>query len=277
MMIDRFVSAIKNKELKSEIGEYVLVNIQNAVDYFLKCREEEVTYFYKEFQKCFSPWDKCILSFKYPDYTYSKEMGVSITPKKLKGREFVILCRATNNDKRKDLLITYFVETDYGFKDMGGSYHTFDSKLNIVPEYNEDGGHLIKVLVDVNDEDFLEMKEFITAILAPSALYAFTFCNCRNVVKKQNNYPINLIKRRKRENKFPITRFYTLEIDGKTRSNASKNNGEWKNSLHICRGHFKNYTEESPLFGFYVGTVWCPQHLKGHEDIGVVKKDYSIK
>lgn len=38
----------------------------------------------------------------------------------------------------------------------------------------------------------------------------------------------------------------------------------------------KNYTSDAPLFGHYVGTVWCPMHTKGTEYSGKVIKDYKI-
>ncbi len=45
---------------------------------------------------------------------------------------------------------------------------------------------------------------------------------------------------------------------------------------HICRGHFKTYTEDRPLFGKYAGTFWVPATVKGNPERGVVGKDYRI-
>jgi len=39
----------------------------------------------------------------------------------------------------------------------------------------------------------------------------------------------------------------------------------------------KTYTTEKPLFGKYVGNVWCPPHARGNKKMGVIKKDYKIK
>lgn len=47
-----------------------------------------------------------------------------------------------------------------------------------------------------------------------------------------------------------------------------------KKALHMVRGHFATYTEDAPLLGKFVGTVWRAPHWRGLEDEGVVTKDY---
>jgi hypothetical protein len=47
-------------------------------------------------------------------------------------------------------------------------------------------------------------------------------------------------------------------------------------SLHFVRGHFKNYTDEAPLFGRLTGSYWWESHARGDANIGIVTKDYSI-
>ena len=62
----------------------------------------------------------------------------------------------------------------------------------------------------------------------------------------------------------------TLQSEG----GASKNG--LKKALHICRGHFATYTQDAPLFGNFVGTVWKPQHVRGNAQHGAVVKDYRV-
>lgn len=45
---------------------------------------------------------------------------------------------------------------------------------------------------------------------------------------------------------------------------------------HRIRGHFKIYTEAAPLFGKYVRTVWVPEHTRGDDSYGDIKKDYKV-
>ncbi|NJO83527.1 MAG: hypothetical protein HC828_12390 [Blastochloris sp.] len=46
---------------------------------------------------------------------------------------------------------------------------------------------------------------------------------------------------------------------------------------HIVRGHFRYYTEERPLFGRVSGAVWVPEHERGDDQVGAIRKDYEVK
>jgi hypothetical protein len=45
---------------------------------------------------------------------------------------------------------------------------------------------------------------------------------------------------------------------------------------HRVRGHFKIYTEAKPLFGKYVRTIWVPEHVRGDDSYGEIRKDYEV-
>lgn len=47
--------------------------------------------------------------------------------------------------------------------------------------------------------------------------------------------------------------------------------------LHMCRGHVREYTEKSPLFGKYSGRFFIHEHLRGDPDNGMIEKEYSIR
>lgn len=42
---------------------------------------------------------------------------------------------------------------------------------------------------------------------------------------------------------------------------------------HLCRGHFKTFTEAAPLLGRFSGTFWWEPHWRGSEHMGVVLHD----
>jgi hypothetical protein len=50
-----------------------------------------------------------------------------------------------------------------------------------------------------------------------------------------------------------------------------------KKALHICRGHFAEYTKEKPLFGRVVGRVFRPAHVRGTLEQGRVEKNYEVE
>ncbi|MHA1800569.1 MAG: hypothetical protein ACTSWJ_02385 [Candidatus Heimdallarchaeaceae archaeon] len=45
--------------------------------------------------------------------------------------------------------------------------------------------------------------------------------------------------------------------------------------LHLCKGHFRVYTEERPLFGKIVCRIWVGTHLRGDPEKGILIKDYE--
>ena len=47
-------------------------------------------------------------------------------------------------------------------------------------------------------------------------------------------------------------------------------------AMHVCRGHFKTYTSERPLFGSVTGTYWWPAMVRGSSSVGVIEKDYRV-
>jgi len=48
------------------------------------------------------------------------------------------------------------------------------------------------------------------------------------------------------------------------------------NRVHMCRGHFKEYTEDHRLFGKYTGLYWWQPYVRGQKE-GIVIKDYEVK
>jgi len=83
---------------------------------------------------------------------------------------------------------------------------------------------------------------------------------------------------RKKKNKIPLFTYKTLVIDPKKpRYPDGEPKDMWKNRLHFCRAHKKHYSAERPAFGHFVGTVYCPAHIRGNKRLGAVIKDYVLK
>src|SRR5205823_1725124 len=78
----------------------------------------------------------------------------------------------------------------------------------------------------------------------------------------------------------PLTSYYVLDIKPMRRILDTEGEATTKglaHALHICRGHFKNYTEDAPLFGKRVGTYWWGAQVRGKAEEGVVEKDYRVR
>lgn len=110
-------------------------------------------------------------------------------------------------------------------------------------------------------------------------LMALNFIHCKNVEQITNNIDSKLIKVRQKRNKPYFEKYYTLAIDPIRKILNTEGEAESKglaHALHICRGHFKDYTEKG-LFGKIKGTFWWPATLRGNEEVGKITKDYEIK
>lgn len=109
---------------------------------------------------------------------------------------------------------------------------------------------------------------------------AASFMHCKNVELNEYEPPRKLSKRYEKRHGVPLTSYYTLTIDPMKKvlkHEGGKDQGGLSKALHICRGHFKTYTEDKPLFGRLSGTYWWPQHARGTEERGTIVKDYSVK
>ena len=78
----------------------------------------------------------------------------------------------------------------------------------------------------------------------------------------------------------PLVSYHVLEI-GPMRE-ALNGDGELqgkglKHALHVCRGHFKTFDEEAPLFGRTTGTFWWADQVRGSAKEGEIVKDYEVR
>jgi len=104
--------------------------------------------------------------------------------------------------------------------------------------------------------------------------------NCKNIFPMKIKAPDKLNKKRIRNNKLPIFDYHVLTINpfGKSKKDYKPNTIPLShNRVHLCCGHFKEYTKEHPLLGRHAGLFWWQPHVRGQNKEGMVHKDYSIK
>lgn len=109
---------------------------------------------------------------------------------------------------------------------------------------------------------------------------AVSFMHCKNVNTHEVQQPYIERHPWKKKHGRPLVRYHVLDIDPMKKTLESEGRASeygLKKALHICRGHFATYTEDAPLFGNYVGTVWKPQHVRGSASAGAVVKDYNVR
>jgi len=91
--------------------------------------------------------------------------------------------------------------------------------------------------------------------------------NCRNVITVNHQAPERLNAKRCRNGKQALFPYRTIRIVVPRKrylpSQAPKPGDSLSKSVHICRGHFKDYKENAPLFGKHAGMYWWQPQVRG--------------
>lgn len=149
-----------------------------------------------------------------------------------------------------------------------------DARGYIVPyislyDFDSDGD-----FVEAHEQDLDLLSIDLMAYIIP---YLYLL-NVKNVPIKEHKSIRGLIHKVPRSLGTVI--YKTLELDFPIRRGggaSGKGGSEEERRLHLCRGHMKEYRKEGPLFGKYVGVIWCPPHFRGNKAMGEVKKTYRSK
>lgn len=111
------------------------------------------------------------------------------------------------------------------------------------------------------------------------ALLALSFMHCKNVELRPTDPPRALAKAHHKRTGMVLHRHHVIEIDpflSQARATAAAHGvSGLRQSLHICRGHFKQYRQRG-LFGKHTGTFWWPQHARGSPEQGTVSASYRV-
>jgi hypothetical protein len=127
--------------------------------------------------------------------------------------------------------------------------------------------------------DIQEREEFITIRIAMKLVnYFLLLLNCKNISTIDNPPPEKLNKKRAKTGKCPLFTYKTLVIKptGKKQETQAAQ-GLWENRVHLCRGHFKSYSDDKPLFGRYTGRYWWQPAVRGNKQKGIIMKDYEVR
>jgi hypothetical protein len=100
---------------------------------------------------------------------------------------------------------------------------------------------------------------------------------CSNVRLDKSEQIANCKQRRRiRRGNLPLMSFYTITIRQSSKSNKNELSEHYTNRIHLCRGHFKHYSDDKPLFGKYSGSYWWQPSVRGRNKSGEIVKDYKV-
>lgn len=129
---------------------------------------------------------------------------------------------------------------------------------------------------------YMEFEIQRSAICYDCLLLAMSLMHCRNV-RLQEHAPAPKVAKKaaQRHGRPPVT-YSTIVVDPMLqvlRGEGGMGQHGLARALHICRGHFRTYSEDRPLFGVpgRHGTFWTPQHVRGTQDAGAVVGIYKIR
>jgi hypothetical protein len=107
----------------------------------------------------------------------------------------------------------------------------------------------------------------------------FNLLNCKNISLQKHEHDRVTAKRLLKRDGVAAAhyRYHTLVV----RKGFSDSDGPGQKTetmpLHVCRGHYRTYTADAPLFGRYTGRYYVPSHARGTAKNGIVDKDYVVK
>lgn len=157
----------------------------------------------------------------------------------------------------------------------GGLTWYCDTSGKLIEKYD----FISKFLYSDHQEIQNENITAITLLLYVPQL-ALSFMHCKNVILCTNEPSTKLQKARERRGKLPFFTFKTLEI--KPIVKILKEEGEsetkgLKHALHICRGHFKDFSQGPGLGRTHAhGLYWWDSQIRGSREVGAVIKDYKV-
>lgn len=124
-------------------------------------------------------------------------------------------------------------------------------------------------------ESLMAMADGTAGVLA----LTLGMMHCKNVMPTVVTAEPKQSRRHARRYGQPLTRYHvldiqpmmrTLERDGRARQDGLAA------ALHRCRGHFKTFRPEAPLFGKLTGQYWWNDHDRGDRNHGTVASAYRV-
>lgn len=109
---------------------------------------------------------------------------------------------------------------------------------------------------------------------------SIAFLHCKNVMLHEAEISKKLQKAREKRGVRPLFKFKILDILPMKKilqKEGSLDQNGLKKALHLCRGHFKDYSEGRGLFGKFKGLFWWDMHTKGDLSTGILSKEYRVK
>lgn len=272
--------------IKKRIRESFLINASPVSDYFFTGTDQEVWKIEKDFPNIAPPYELFFLDFVAPEKIVSKVYGI-VEWGEHRPTAWGLLCQGMDLDKADDkqakelkargarwvLDIHLFFRIEKGdqircfgpiwqtqilVQDNGEALLTPDgSDVQMIGMPIGGSMQMIKNRAQRTGETLQECAMAMREDLGPNlqtGLLTLSFLHCKNVAVRVEEDTLSELT------------YHTIDIASMKR--VLKDEGQsdtigTKRALHICRGHFRHYTNGRKLFGKVEGTFWTPMHSRG--------------
>jgi hypothetical protein len=305
-MIDQFFDTIANTPLLPEVlrDKVVCVDISNVAKFFYEDNPQEHWSYRHDFPSMVSPFTLGWYEAVAPKRTNSNGRIVEVAlPPRLGWMVATIRLKpdfVTGSSNRSFLSYLFGVETPQApfEKTLNARIARSGEEvgwLQIITLYMSDQRRIMRVgttveylnaasirildgIAVIADKKEEEFADFYCMNL--QLYFAFSLMHCKNVERVQSARDHKLDRVLEKKGRPPRFTFHTLNIEPMKKVLRYEGESEktgLKRALHICRGHFADYTEGKGLFGKYHGRYWIPQTVKGSIEAGEARKDYRVK
>ena len=141
------------------------------------------------------------------------------------------------------------------------------------------GGTIVDMTREPPKEVRQEWGDNVAQLLFP-ALMALSFMHCKNVTFEAVEPSEKLSRGYRKRHGRPLVSYGELRIDPIRKVLEQQRQGvggSLRKALHLCRGHFKTFSEDAPLLGHATGTYWWAPQMRGAASEGVALKDYRVE
>jgi len=288
--------------------DIVPVDITETAKWFFEEDDTDYRDFREDFPCVVSPWP--IAWFEFPAPQWSNANGQLIRVPTLPGLRYGFLVRAVElpeedrvealrqdvllareesrggvevapdlRARRQEMIEFYLGEGILPRWLQSTAFYVGDEKrleLVATPQFYLDGDGRILSRLAVLTGDTPD-SELDVGMVQP-VLFALSLLHCKNVtVEDEPPTPAKVAKKRL-ERGIRDVQFKTLVVKPLRRQLQAEGGGQGpRQALHFVRAHFKEYTEDAPLFGKHVGRYFWPMHAAGSAAQGEVVKDYKVK
>jgi hypothetical protein len=189
-----------------------------------------------------------------------------------------------DNSSHKDCLLVHNVKDEYW---KVSSIHTGNGRKAwyLFPFWMKIYNNKNPLEIMVCSTDFLPENVYSTgrkeAERSKIILYFFLkLLSCKNISTEEIHPSEKVNKKRLKSGKLPLYSYHILKVNpfgAVDRASGAREKTDISHRLHFCRGHFKEFTPEKPLFGRHTGLYWWEPSLRGTNKDGFVDKDYEVQ